>query len=225
MKTIRTILITLLFAGFSTVANAEARMGVTIMGLDASGNAEEMSRGVEQTRSEDLQGVIASFFIEKGFDTPIGPMAVGLDIAPYDIAEVSVTNKRIYSNTANSQTNTADVSISENYGAYVMMGLGDTGAYIKAMVTSHNADVTSTKIMNKSGNSDTQTNSTYPDQDFLGGHLSLGFERDMGDMFIRGEVGATEYQKVESKSSSGNTTVTAQIENGTHARISIGKAF
>ena len=220
MKTLKTILITLLFAGFSTVSNAEVKGGITIMGLDAAGNAEEMSRGVEQKRNEDLQGVIASIFIEKGFDTPVGPMAIGLDVAPYDIADVSVLNAR-----ADGTNQTADVSISENYGAYVTMGLGDSGAYIKAMMTSHNADVTSTKIMNKSGNSDTQTNSTYPDQDFLGGHLSLGFERDMGDMFIRGEVGATEYQKVESKSSSGNTTVTAQIENGTHARISIGKAF
>ena len=220
MKKIKTILMTLLFAGFSTVSNADVKGGVTIMGLDASGNAEEMSRGNEQTRSEDLQGVIASFFIEKGFDTPMGPMAIGLDIAPYDIAEVSVLNAR-----ADGTNQTADVSISENYGAYVTMGLGDTGAYIKAMVTSHNADVTSTKIMNIQGKATSSTNSTYPDQDFLGGHVSLGFERDMGEMFIRGEVGASEYQKVESKSSSGNTTVTAQIENGTHARISIGRAF
>ena len=220
MKKIKTILITLLFAGFSTVSNADVKGGVTIMGLDASGNAEEMSRGNEQTRSEDLQGVIASFFIEKGFDTPMGPMAIGLDIAPYDIAEVSVLNAR-----ADGTNQTADVSISENYGAYVTMGLGDSGAYIKAMVTSHNADVTSTKIMNIQGKATSSTNSTYPDQDFLGGHVSLGFERDMGEMFIRGEVGASEYQKVESKSSSGNTTVTAQVENGTHARISIGKAF
>ena len=220
MKKIKTILITLLFAGFSTVSNADVKGGVTIMGLDASGNAEEMSRGNEQTRSEDLQGVIASFFIEKGFDTPMGPMAIGLDIAPYDIAEVSVLNAR-----ADGTNQTADVSISENYGAYVTMGLGDSGAYVKAMVTSHNADVTSTKIMNIQGKATSSTNSTYPDQDFLGGHVSLGFERDMGEMFIRGEVGASEYQKVESKSSSGNTTVTAQVENGTHARISIGKAF
>ena len=220
MKKIKTILITLLFAGFSTVSNADVKGGVTIMGLDASGNAEEMSRGNEQTRSEDLQGVIASFFIEKGFDTPMGPMAIGLDIAPYDIAEVSVLNAR-----ADGTNQTADVSISENYGAYVTMGLGDSGAYVKAMVTSHNADVTSTKIMNIQGKTTSSTNSTYPDQDFLGGHVSLGFERDMGEMFIRGEVGASEYQKVESKSSSGNTTVTAQVENGTHARISIGKAF
>ena len=220
MKKIKTILMTLLFAGFSTVSNADVKGGVTIMGLDASGNAEEMSRGNEQTRSEDLQGVIASFFIEKGFDTPMGPMAIGLDIAPYDIAEVSVLNAR-----ADGTNQTADVSISENYGAYVTMGLGDSGAYVKAMVTSHNADVTSTKIMNIQGKSTSSTNSTYPDQDFLGGHVSLGFERDLNDMFIRGEVGLSEYEKVESKSSSGNTTVTAQIENGTHARISIGRAF
>ena len=224
MKTIKTILITLLFAGFSTVSNADVKGGVTIMGLDAAGNAEEMSRGVEQTRSEDLQGLIASFFIEKGFDTPIGSMAVGLVIAPYDIAEVSVTNARQCGPAAACQTNTADVSISENYGAYVTLGLGDTGAYIKAMVTSHNADVTSTNIQNKT-TTDTQTNSTYPDQSFNGGHLSLGFERDFNDMFIRGEVGVSEYEKITSKSSSGNTTVTAQVENGTHARVSIGKAF
>ena len=220
MKKIQTILLTLLFAGFSTFASAEGRMGVTIMGLDAAGNAEEMSRGVEQTRSEDLQGVIASFFIEKGFDTPVGAMAVGLDISPYDIAEVSVLNAR-----ADGTNQKADVSITDNYGAYVTMGLGDTGAYIKAMVTHHNADVTSTTINNIQEKGTSSVNSTYPDQDFLGGHVSLGFERDLNEMFIRGEVGASEYQKVESKSSSGNTTVTAQVENGTHARISIGKAF
>ena len=220
MKTIKTILITLLFASFSTVSNAQVKGGITIMGLDAAGNAEEMSRGNEQKKKEDLQGVIASLFVEKGFDTPIGTMAIGLDVAPYDIAEVSVLNAR-----ADGTNQTADVSISENYGAYLTLGLGDSGAYIKAMVTSHNADVTSTKIMNIQGKTTSSTNSTYPDQDFKGGHISLGFERDMGDMFIRGEVGASEYEKVTSKSSTGNTTVTAQIENGTHARISIGRAF
>lgn len=224
MKTIKTILISLLFAAFSTVSNAEVKGGITVMGLDADGNGEEMTRGVKQTRNENLEGIIASFFIEKGFDTPVGPMAIGLDIAPYDIADVSVTNARACGGVASCQTNTADVSITENYGAYLTMGLGDTGAYIKTMVTSHKADVTSVKIQNMT-TSNTKVASTYPDDDFLGGHISLGFERDLGDMFIRGEVGASEYQKVESKSTSGNTTVTAQIENGTHARISIGKAF
>ena len=103
------------------------------------------------------------------------------------------------------------------------MDLSDTGAYIKAMVSSHNMEAT-TNIMNKT-TTDTQTNSTYPDERFFGGHLSIGVERDLGDMFIRGEAGVSEYEKVTSKSSSGNTTVTAQIENGVHARISIGKAF
>ena len=222
MKKIQTILITLLFAGFSTFASAEGRMGVTIMGLDAAGNAEEMSRGNEQTRSEDLQGAFFSLFIEKEVDTPVGSMALGIDVNPMDIASGSVANVR-QDGHADSQTNTAEIEIVDNIGGYVIMDLGDTGAYFKAMVSSHKMEATTT-IMNKT-TTDTQTNSTYPSERFLGGHLSLGVERDLGDMFIRGEVGASEYQKVESKSSSGNTTVTAQIENGVHARISIGRAF
>ena len=219
MKTIKTILITLLFAGFSTFSYAEGKMGLTITGLDASGSAEEMSRGVEQTRSEDIQGVFASFFIEKD----LGVMSIGLDINPMDIASGSVTNVRSCGGSFSCQTNTAEVEITDNIGLYGTMDLGDTGAYIKAMISSHEMEATTT-IMNKT-TTDTQTNSTYPSQNFLGGHLSLGVERDLGDVFIRGEVGASEYEKVTSKSSSGNTTVTAKIESGIHARISVGRAF
>ena len=218
MKKIQTILITLLFAGFSTFSFADGKMGLTITGLDASGDAAEMSRGVEQTRSEDIQGVFASFFIEKD----LGTMSVGLDVNPMDIASGSVTNVRTTQG-GTSQTNTAEVEITDNIGIYGTMDLGDNGAYLKAMVSSHNMEATTT-IMNKT-TTDTQTNSTYPDERFFGGHLSLGFERDLGDVFIRGEAGVSEYEKVTSKSSSGNTTVTAKIESGIHARISIGRAF
>ena len=219
MKTIKTILITLLFAGFSTFSYAEGKMGLTVTGLDATGDAAEMSRGVEQTRSEDIQGVFASFFIEKD----LGTMSVGLDINPLDIAKGSVTNVRSGTNGAVVQTNTATVEITDNIGVYGTMDLGDTGAYIKAMVSSHNMEAT-TDIKNKT-TTDTQTNSTYPSERFLGGHISIGVEKDLGDVFIRGEAGLSEYEKVTSKSSSGNTTVEAQIENGIHARISIGRTF
>ena len=218
MKKIQTILITLLFAGFSTFSFADGKMGLTITGLDASGDAAEMSRGVEQTRSEDIQGVFASFFIEKD----LGTMSVGLDVNPMDIASGSVTNVRTTQG-GTSQTNTAEVEITDNIGIYGTMDLGDNGAYLKAMVSSHNMEATTT-IMNKT-TTDTQTNSTYPSERFFGGHLSLGFERDLGDVFIRGEAGVSEYEKVTSKSSSGNTTVTAKIESGIHARVSIGRAF
>ncbi len=219
MKTIKTILITLLFAGFSTFSFAEGKIGLTITGLDATGKADEMSRGVEQTRNEDIQGVFATVFIEKD----LGAMTVGLDINPMDIASGSVTNVRSAGGSFSSQTNTAEVEINDNIGLYGMMDLGDTGAYVKAMISSHNMEATTT-IMNKT-TTDTQTNSTYPSERFFGGHLSIGVERDLGDVFIRGEAGVSEYEKVTSKSSSGNTTVTAQIESGIHARISIGRAF
>ena len=219
MKKIQTILITLLFAGFSTFSFAENKMGLTITGLDARADGEEVSRGVKQVRGEDIQGVFASFFIEKD----LGTMSVGLDVNPMDIASGSVTNVRTCGGSFSCQTNTATVEITDNIGVYGTMDLGDTGAYIKAMVSSHNMEAT-TSIMNKT-TTDTQTNSTYPDERFFGGHLSLGVERDLGDVFIRGEAGVSEYEKVTSKSSSGNTTVTAKIESGVHARISIGRAF
>ena len=219
MKTIKTILTTLIFLSFSTFSFAENKIGLTITGLDATGKADEMSRGVERTRNEDVQGVFATLFIEKD----LGTMSIGLDINPMDIASGSVTNVRSGGGAFNNQTNTAEVEINDNIGLYGMMDLGDTGAYIKAMVSSHNMEATTT-IMNKT-TTDTQTNSTYPSERFFGGHLSLGVERDLGDVFIRGEAGVSEYEKVTSKSSSGNTTVTAQIESGIHARISIGRAF
>ena len=223
MKKIKTILITLLFAGFSSFSYADGKVGITITGLDAQGVGEEESKGVVRDRTEDLQGAFASFFIEGDVSTPLGSMVLGLDINPMDIASGSVTNVRANGGTANAKTNSAEIEITENIGGYVIMDLGDTGAYFKAMVSSHKMDATTT-IANKITD-ETETNSDYPSERFFGGHLSLGLERDLGDLFIRGEAGLSEYEKVTSKSSSGRTTVTAKIENGVHARISIGKAF
>ena len=179
---------------------------------------------MSQVRTEDIQGAFASFFVETDVDTPMGSMVLGLDVNPLDISGgQSVTNVRASGPGVALQTNTAEIEVTENIGGYVIMGLGGTGAYLKAMVSSHKMEAETT-IMNKT-TTDTQTNSNYPSERFFGGHLSLGLERDLGDMFIRGEAGISEYEKVTSKSSSGNTTVTAQIENGIHARISIGRAF
>ena len=150
-------------------------------------------------------------------------MSVGRDVNPMDSAKGSVTNVRSGTNGAVVQTNTATVEITDNIGLYGTMDLGDTGAYIKAMVSSHNMEAT-TDIKNRT-TTNTQTNSTYPSERFLGGHISIGVEKDMGEVFIRGEAGLSEYEKVVSKSSSGNTTVEAKIENGVHARISIGRTF
>ena len=160
MKTLKTILIALLFASFSTVSNAD-KIGLTITGLDARADGEEESRGAKQVRSEDIQGVFASFFIEKD----LGTMSVGLDINPLDIASGTVTNVRSAGGAFSSQTNTATVEITENIGVYGLMDLGDTGAYIKAMVSSHNMEAT-TNIMNKT-TTDTKQTLLIQMRDFL----------------------------------------------------------
>ena len=227
MKTLKTILVTLIFAGFTNLSNAvEFKTGVTVMGLSADAVGKEMSRGVEQSTNETAEAVLGSIFAEISVDLPTpfsSALALGVDIMPYDIADVAVTNVRSCGGAYNCQTNTADVTVSDNQGAYLKLDLGDAGLYVKGMITFHTIEVNE-NIMNKT-TTDTQAASSYPDDDIAGGHVSIGIERDLGPLFVRGEIGASEYQKASSHSSSGNTTVTAQIENGTHARISIGKAF
>ena len=226
MKTLKTIVITLIFAGFTTLSHAiEFKAGISVMGLSADASGKEVSRGIETgARTESIEGVMGSIFAEVGVDLPFGGVAIGVDIMPYDIADAAVSNARSCGGSYNCQTNTADVTISDNMGAYLKLDLGDTGAYIKAMGTVHTVEVNES-ITNLSTAGTGGTASTYPDDEIAGGHLSVGLERDLGAFFVRGELGMSEYTKASSHSSSGRTTVTAQIKNGTHAKISIGKAF
>ena len=225
MKTLKTILITLLFAGFTTMSNAvEFKAGVTVMGLSADAVGKEVSR-VETTgsRTETAEAILGSVFAEIGVDLPFGGIALGVDIIPYDIADVAVTNVRSCGGAYACQTNTANVTVSDNMGGYLKLDLGDTGAYVKAMITEHTIEINE-NIMNKT-TTDTQSASVYPDDEINGGHVSIGFEKDLDVIFVRAEVGMSEYEKAESISSTKNTTAQAQIKNGTHARISIGEAF
>ena len=68
------------------------------------------------------------------------------------------------------------------------------------------------------------TGSNYPNQTLEGLHVNLGLEKEMGPIFVRGEVGFSDWDTVKSTSSTGRTTYSADLD-GTNVRISIGKAF
>ena len=104
-------------------------------------------------------------------------IALGVDIMPYDIADVAVTNVRSCGGAYACQTNTANVTVSDNMGGYLKLDLGDTGAYVKAMITEHTIEINE-NIMNKT-TTDTQSASVYPDDEINGGHVSIGFEKDL----------------------------------------------
>ena len=152
MKTLKTILVTVIFAGFTTLSSAiEFKAGLTVMGLDADAKAREVSRGVDTgDRTENAQAILGSIFAEVSVDLPIGgsSLALGVDIMPYDMADVAVSNVRSCGGAYNCQENTANVTVSDNQGAYLKLDLGDTGAYVKALVTQHTIEVNE-NIMNK----------------------------------------------------------------------------
>ena len=66
--------------------------------------------------------------------------------------------------------------------------------------------------------------SSYPDEDIMGYHLNVGYEHDLGEAFVRGEIGHSEWDTVTVKSNSNRTSYSADLD-GTSYRISIGKAF
>ena len=67
------------------------------------------------------------------------------------------------------------------------------------------------------------TGSTYPDTNMDGASFSLGYQYDTDGVFIRAEVGYTDYGKISVTSTSSNK-VDANVD-GHWARISIGKTF
>ena len=212
MKKITIIAVAFALSMISSISLAESfvKAGLTVTGYDLTGKGTERSRGVLVEKTVDIQAPTASVFAEVGYGMDVASISVGVDIIPYDIDSETITNAR-----TDSQTNTVSATLQNNYGAYLLLS-HNSGAYIKAMASWH--EVVSNETIDSAG-------STYGNDDIMAGHVSVGYEKDMGEYFVRGELGRSEFEKAKFTSSSGNTTTTAHLKDGTHARISIGKQF
>ena len=194
-------------------AYAGAKVGVSVTGFEFdSAKGTEESKGVVTNRTETLAMGIGSIFVETSI---LDMFSVGLDYVPYALEGETVSNQRRTALGEDMHTQHVSVDIENHTSVYVLVPLGDAGAFIK-LGASH-ADVVVNENMNAS--------QTYTDEEIIGGHLSLGLERDMGPVFVRGAVGISEYETAISNSSTGNTRIKAALGDGVHAGITIGKAF
>jgi len=215
----KTILIAFFLGCLTTFASAGVKVGVTLSGyeLDAVGKESNGGGAADQSRSETIEGVTGSIFAEFSHDMMMG-VAIGLDIVPYDIDMGAAENRRIGDTLGNqnNQTgvNTVDVVMSEIRTAYILVPMPETGLYLKAGYSEAELGITETIL----------TGTSYPNADINAWHLNIGYEADVGPIFVRGEVGHSEWESVTVKSSSGRTSYTADLD-GMSARISIGKAF
>jgi len=211
MKKLLVAISALLFS--ATTAYAGAKIGVSVTGFEFdSAKGTEEHKGDVNSRTETLAMGVGSIFVEASI---LDMFSVGLDYVPYALEGETVSNQRRDVQGTKIHNNQFSVDLEDHTTLYVLVPVGDAGAFIK--LGASRADV----IVNENNNA----NTTYSDEELLGGHLSLGVEKEVGAVFVRGVVGYSEYATVISSSSSKLTRVKAALNDGIHAGISIGKSF
>lgn len=210
MKKILTIVFSIFFV--TSLASADVKMGLTLSGAQFDAKGTEEHKGQVTTESADLEAAYGSIFIEASV---LDMFSLGIDYIPYDIEGETVSNERRDAVGTSLGTNAASVDITDHITLYTLVPLGSDGFFLKAGVSHAEVSV----------NENNYSSTTYSDEEMLGGHVGLGFEKSLMGMFIRAEGGYSEYQTVESQSSSGNTRIKAALGGGMHARLSVGKSF
>ena len=218
---IKTYVLSILFSMMATAAFAGAKAGISVTGMmfdSAKGTEISKFNGNDTTpiesKTQEVGAAFGSVFVEYSIDMLNG-LSVGLDYQISTMEGDTVTNTRTTDSGAALNENKFSVDVENHLTAYMLYPLGGEGAFIKLGASQADVNV----------NENIASSTSYSDETLYGGHVSLGFEKDLDAFFVRGEAGYSEYGTVTSKSSSKNTTVKAQLNDGVHARISIGKSF
>ena len=224
MKKIIAIVLAVSSLFFLTVSNALAEWsaGISVAHGVYRADATETQEGdgeKNSTTGKVGQFTYPSIFLEYN----LGRVSVGFDVIPGSVTteESSRTDINIgISNGVGNDgvlagvTNKASVELSRHVSLYALVPIMDIGAFARIAVM--RVDVETKEALN--------TGSKYPDTHMTGASLSLGYQHDTDAVFIRAEVGYTDYEGISVTSSNTANKVDADVD-GAWARISIGKTF
>ena len=214
MNKLKTLAIAIFLSTLTSVGYADWSAGVNLGGIAMKSVKGQETTNPSKSRSEDLEALYGSLFVEKN----LGAVTLGLDVIPYNIETETVTNSRS-GEAVDTGTTTVQADIEMHSTLYALINLGDTPAYVK--VGASYANIATNETMGA-------TNSKYPDADMWGGHVSLGAQFEVNEIFVRAEAGFSQYEDIDVSSSGGDgaaNKVTVSGLDGPHARISIGKTF
>ena len=213
-----------LFFLMASKSLAELSLGVSgTAGVYEATGKEVLSGGRTNSSKEYASFGYPTIFAE--YNT--GPVSVGVEIiagsvtteeesrTDYNTSEPGGSNICTGNDFCGSSgTNKASVEVSRHITLYGLLPIMDSGAYIKAGISKMNVETKESLA----------TGSTYDDVDGVQGeHLSLGYQHDTDNGFVRLEIGYSAYDNVSQTSNIGHV-VDVDIEGG-FARLSIGRSF
>ena len=223
MKKIIAIVLAVSSLFFLTVSKSLAELSLGVSGTvgvyEATGK-EVLSGGRTNSSKEYASFGYPTIFGE--YNT--GTVSVGLEIIAGSVTteEESRTDYNVPLNSictgndfcGTSGTNKASVEISQHITLYGLLPIMDTGAYIKVGISTMDVETKESLA----------TGSTYGNIDGVQGeHISLGYQHDTDNGFVRLEVGYSAYDKIKATSNIGHV-VDVDIEGGS-ARLSVGRTF
>ena len=182
MNKIKTIVLAATFAVFGLFsANAiEFSAGISLKGVELNGDGSESTS--TQTRSETVQAAVGEIFAEARYNM----ISVGVGVIPYSIESETTSNVR-GTNLTDQGTTKVQVDLENNYSAYVLLHLGDSGVYLKGMGTI--SDVITNESM--------ATGSKYGNDELQGTHLGIGYEHELDTVSVRVEAMVSDYEAID----------------------------
>ena len=222
MKKIIAIVLAVSSFFFLTVSNvlAEWSAGISAShGLYRASGSETQEGDSEKNALTGEEGLFTypSIFLEYN----LGRVSLGLDVIPGSITteETTRTDSGVGDNgltTGNDTnvTNKVSVRLSRHVSLYALVPITDIGTFARVQII--RVDVETKEVLG--------TGSKYPDTNMTGASLSLGYQHDTDGVFIRAEVGYTDYERITVTASNTANKVDADVD-GAWARISIGHTF
>ena len=213
MNKIKTIVLAATFAVFGLFsANAiEFSAGISLKGVELNGDGSESTS--TQTRSETVQAAVGEIFAEARYNM----ISVGVGVIPYSIESETTSNVR-GTNLTDQGTTKVQVDLENNYSAYVLLHLGDSGVYLKGMGTI--SDVITNESM--------ATGSKYGNDELQGTHLGIGYEHELDTVSVRVEAMVSDYEAIDITSSNNDgdpNRIEVQGMDGTSVALSVAKSF
>ena len=215
MRKILVLMTSFLFLTFGAQAGVNIGISGIYLDIDTDGTETLKQNSVKTSKTHSETAAVGEIFIEAVNDSGI---AFGVAVIPgeAELGSNSTTRTDKLTSGTSTVTQKAQAEISGHTTVYALFPVINENLYLK--VGAGSVDVETNETLG--------TGAAYGNQSVNFATLSLGLQRDLGGLFMRAEIGHTDYEEVHLKSTSSDAVsdIRGDISH-THGKISVGKSF